>query len=174
MRLTRFNPSKRYFLKAGGIAAVSTLTLGAGPCGVSKEKAVRVTGFVIDITKEALPLLSLIGARDIATTVEAKVLPALEKLKDALADADIPDAGSLLENVRSALNIVANALLNLPESPRRTTIIGILTSVRVLLLTVQAFVESETGSSIAPRTATAGTGSSTSAAIMRAFEATRP
>lgn len=165
--------SKRNFLKVGAGATVGALTLGAGPCGVSKEKAVRVTGFIIDITKEALPLLGLIGARDIATTVEAKVLPALEKLKEALADADIPDAGSMLENVRNALNIVANALLNLPESPRRTTIVGILTSVRVLLLTVQAFVESETGSSIAPRTTTAGTASSTSAAIMRAFEAVR-
>lgn len=165
--------SKRNFLKAGSIATVGALTLGAGKCGVSKEKAVRVTGFVIDITKEALPLLGLIGARDIAITVEAKVLPALEKLKEALADADIPDAGSMLENVRSALNIVANALLSLPESPRRTTIIGILTSVRVLLLTVQAFVESETGSSIAPSAARAkaGAASSTNAAIMRAFEA---
>lgn len=173
MELTRFDIdlSKRNFLKAGSIAAVGTITLGAGKCGVSQEKAVRVTNFAIDITKEALPLLALIGAQGISTTVETKVLPTLDKLKGALANANIPSAGSTLENVRGALTIVADALLNLPESSRRTTIIGIVTSVKMLLLTVEAFVESETGSLIAPTTRAAG--SSTKTAIMRAFEAVR-
>lgn len=173
------NLSKRNFLKVGGVVAVGTLTLGAGPCGVSKEKAVRVAGLVIEITKEAIPLLNLLGGRDIAITIEVKVIPALEKLKDALADADIPDAGSMLENVRSALKIVADGLLQFPDSPRRTTILGILTSVNVMLLTIEAFVGSETTASVASKSSirlegvTSAT-KSNAQLIRAAFEASRP
>lgn len=115
----------------------------APACGVSKEKAVRVAGFVIDITKESLPLLDLLGAQDIADIVESKALPAMQKLKDALANTDIPTSQSTLATVRSVLSGIGKALLNLPDSPRRTTIIGILASVNVLLLTVESFIESE-------------------------------
>lgn len=170
------NVTRRTLLKTGGVAAVGTLTLGAGPCGVSKEKAVRVAGLVIDITKESIPLLNLLGGRDIAITVETKVIPALEKLKSALADADIPDAGSMLENVRSALKLVADGLLQFPDSPRRTTILGILTSVNVMLMTIEAFVESETAISPTMKAAIrpARAGKSNAARIAAAFEASRP
>ncbi len=147
----------------------------APACGVSKEKAVRVTGFVIEIAKEAVPLLNLLNARDLATTVEAKVIPALEKLKSALADADIPTSQSTLATVRSALSAVGNALLNLPDSPRRTTIIGILASINVLLLTVEAFVESETPQA-GPTTVgleSLDSGASKSAKMLKVFQATR-
>jgi hypothetical protein len=135
--------SRRALLKTGGTASLGILIVGTSACGPSKEKAVKVAGFVIDLSKEALPLLDLLGARDIAELVSTKALPALEKLKAALAAADIPAAGTTLTTVRNVLSGVANALLNLPESARRTTVIGILASINVLLLTVQAFVESE-------------------------------
>lgn len=133
---------------------ITTTALGVGgfvvgtgfatpACGVSKERAVKVAGLVIELAKQSTPLLDLLGARDIAVMVDAKVIPALEKLRDALEDADIPSSQSMLANVRSVLSGVATALLNLPDSARRTTIIGILASVNVLLLTVEAFVESE-------------------------------
>lgn len=141
---------RRDFLRTGGLLAGGSLVFGsaftAPSCGPSKEKAVRVAGFIIDLSKESLPLLDLLGSRDLTETVSTKVLPALEKLKDALANADIPTAGSTLVTVRNVLSGVANGLLNLPESARRTTVIGILASINVLLLTVQAFVESETAS----------------------------
>ena len=131
----------------------------------------RVAGFVIDLAKESLPLLDLLGAHGIAETVSNQVLPALEKLKTALANTDIPTAGTTLSTVRNGLATVANALLNLPESPRRTTIIGILASINVLLLTVQAFVESEmaTGTSRMAALNAPQTGEK----MLRVFEATR-
>jgi hypothetical protein len=159
-----------------GIAGFAVGTGFAAPaCGVSKEKAVRVTGFVIEIAKEAVPLLDLLNAHDLAITVDAKVIPALEKLKSVLASADIPASQSTLATVRNALSTVGNALLNLPDTPRRTTIVGILASINVMLLTVEAFVESET-----PQTAPATVGlestvSSTtkSAQMLKVFQATR-
>lgn len=127
-----------------GVAGFATGTGFSAPaCGVSKEKAVKYVGLVIGLSEEAVPLLNLLGAKDIAITVDAKVIPALEKLKDALADVDIPSAGFTLETVRNVLSSVATALMNLPESPRRTTLIGIVTSVRILLLTIEAFIDSE-------------------------------
>lgn len=163
--------NRRTMLKGTGVAALGALTLGMGPCGPSKEKAVRVAGFIIEVTKESLPLLDLLGARDIAELVRAKAIPALEKLKDALANADIPTAGTALTTVRNVLSGIANALLNLPESPRRTTIIGILASVNVLLLTVQAFVESEMGSSAVAVTAIRAP--DVGEKMLKVFEATR-
>ena len=154
------------------MAGVGVLAIGAGPCsGPSKEKAVRVAGFIIDLAKESLPLLDLLGAHGITETVNSQVLPALGKLKTALANSGMSAEGTTLTTVRNGLTAVANALLNLPESPRRTTIIGILASINVLLLTVQAFVESEMSA-----------GSSRAAALnapqigekmLRVFEATR-
>lgn len=168
------NVTRRTVLKTGGLATLSTLTLGAGPCGVSKEKAVRVAGFVIEITKESLPLLELLGARDIAEMMRTKAIPAMEKLKDALADANIPTAESTLETVRGVLNAVANALLNLPDTARRSTIIGILASVNTLLLTVQLFVESETTVVVTPGEPQAMRApSATGSKMLKVFEATR-
>lgn len=146
----------------------------APACGVSKERAVKVASLVIEVTREAIPLADVLGAHDLASLFSGKVIPALEKLRDALKDADIPNSSSLLENVRTVLGSVATALLNLPESPRRTTIMGILTSVNILLLTVEAFIESE----VQPTAGTAGlvasTGTSaTGEKILKAFEATR-
>jgi hypothetical protein len=127
-----------------GIAGFATGTAFSAPaCGPSKEKAVRYAGLVIDLSKEAVPLLDLLGASQLAETVSVRVIPALEKLKDALAKTDIPEARTTLETVRGALGAVATALLNLPESPRRTTIVGVIASVRLLLLTVEAFIASE-------------------------------
>ena len=138
--------NRRQMITTSGLG-VAGFVVGTGftapACGVSKEKAVRVTGFVIEVTKESVPLLNLLGAPQIAELVTSRTIPALEKLKDALADVDIPTSQSTLQTVRSALSAIGTALLNLPESPRRTTIIGILASVNVLLLTVEAFVESE-------------------------------
>jgi len=132
---------RRQFTKRAALTlTVAGLGSSAFKCGVSKEKAVRVAGFVIDLSKEAVPLLNLLGASDIATLVRDKAIPAMEKLKDALAEADIPTSQSTLQTVRSVLSGIEKALLNLPESPRVITIMGILASVRVLLLTVEAFV----------------------------------
>ena len=167
--------SKRQFLKGAATTGVGMLLVESAivstGCGPSKEKAVRVAGFIIDLAKESLPLLDLLGAHGIVETVSNQVLPALEKLKTALANTDIPAAGTTLTTVRNGLTAVANALLNLPESPRRTTIIGILASINVLLLTVQAFVESEmaTGTSRMAALNAPQTGEK----MLRVFEATR-
>lgn len=157
-----------------GIAGLSIGTGFTAPaCGVSKEKAVRVTGFVIELTKEAIPLFNLLGAQDAANLISTKAIPALEKLKQVLSDVDIPAASSALQTVRNVLGGVATALLSLPDSPRRTTIMGILASVNMLLLTVQAFTESEMPIPIVETTEGVSRKSNTQA-IREAFEATRP
>lgn len=144
---TDIDLSKRKFLQVGAGAALGSLVIGTTGCpfdGVSKEKAIKVAGLIIGLAGESVPLLNLLGAKDLAITVDAKVIPALEKLKDALEDADIPSSQTMLQNVRSALNLVRQGLANLPESPRLITIMGIITSVNMLLLTVEAFINSET------------------------------
>ena len=163
---------------------ITTTTLGltgfavgtgftAPACGVSKEKAVKVAGLVIELSEQSIPLLHLLGAQDLATAIDAKAIPALEKLKDALADADIPSSQSMLANVRSVLSGIEKALLNLPESPRLITVMGILASVNVMLLTVEAFVESETPVASAAKTG-ALKPSANADVIKRVFEASRP
>ena len=159
-----------------GVAGFASGTAFTAPaCGVSKEKAVKIAGLIIELGEQAVPLLDLLGAHDLAITVDAKVIPALEKLRDALSAADIPSSRSLFANVRSVLSGVEKALSNLPASPRVTTVMGVLATVNVLLLTVEAFIDSETpvaappsGAAGAPRTMYAN-----AAAIKQVFEATR-
>lgn len=173
-------PTRREFIKRGALtitaAGVGGFAFTAPACGPSKEKAVRVAGFVIDLSKEALLLMELLGGRDIAQAMREKVIPALEKMKSALESTDIPASESALETVRNVLRGVETGLLNLPESARRTTIIGILASARMLLLTVEAFIESE----MPAQTVTSGAGlravstrKSNAAAIREAFEVVR-
>lgn len=163
---------RRTFLKVGAAAGLGGLAFKCG--GVSKEKAVRVAGFVIELAKESLPLLTLLGQADIATLVKDKAIPAMEKLKDALANADIPTSQSTLETVRNVLSGIEKALLNLPESPRVITVMGILASVNVLLLTVEAFVESEAPTTVSAAKAGALKPSTNAEAIRKVLEASRP
>lgn len=136
--------NRRRMMTVTGLGLGAIAVGGFGPCGVTKDKAVRYVQLIIDLSKDAAPLLAVLGGQDIADLVLTKVVPALEKLKDALSSTDIPTADNLFQTVQSALGAVATALLNLPESPRRTTILGIIASVNILLRTVSAFIESET------------------------------
>lgn len=169
---TIFTTDRRNFLKLAGAA---TIAISVPACGPSKEKAVRVTGFVIELCKEALPLLTLLGAQQIAELLETKGIPALEKLKEALSKVDVPTATSTLGTVRNVLSGVITALLKLPESPRRTTIVGILASINTLLLTVEAFIDSEMSTPVkaAAGLSDAGRAAMTSK-INKALEATQP
>lgn len=174
--------NRRQMLTTTGLG-VAGFAVGTGftapACGVSKAKAVKVASLVIELSKEAVPLLGLLGAQDLAIQFNTKIIPAMEKLRDAIADAEIPEAGNMLGTIRSLLGTAANALLNLPDSPRRTTIIGILAAVNIMLLTVEAFIESEMPDAASAIQAKAGqekvvTKKSTAQAIREAFEATRP
>lgn len=167
--------TRRTLIKTGGFAALGSLafTAPACPSSATKEKAVKYVGLVVDLAKEAVPLLNLLNQPTIAEIVNTKVIPALEKLKDALADVNIPEAQSTLTTVRNALGAVATALLQLPESARRTTIIGILTSARILLLTIEAFIDSEMPVPAASARS-ASERASMSGAINKVFEATQP
>jgi len=159
-----------------GIAGFATGAAFTAPaCGVSKEKAVKYVGLGISLVHEAVPLFELLGARDLAIAIDAKVIPALEKLKSALEDADISAGRSTLETVRNVLNGVATGLMSLPPSARRTTLTAILLTVRGLLLTVEAFVDSEmtvpvsVGRAMAPDERSVMT-----TTINRMFEASKP
>ena len=171
---------KRQFIKGGVAMAGASLLVGFGPpaCdSVSKDKAVKYTGLVIDLMKDTAPLFQLLNAPEVAQLVTDKAIPALEKLKEALGRGEIPVAKSFFEMVTGMLGQVANALFQLPESARRDTIIGILAMVNTALRTVNLFVESEVpvaNDDAGPRRAPAPyKPSATALSVRKAFEATR-
>lgn len=165
--------NRRTLLKTGGLAAIGTLTIGTTACpfdGVTKDKAVRYSDIAINYLKDARPLIQQLGGTQVAELID-RAIPALEKLKDALANSDFPTAGNFFDNVTGILGQVATALLQLPESARRDTIIGILTLVNVTLRTVSLFVEVNAPSAaIVPRGVRAAASTD---ALRKAFEATR-
>lgn len=170
---------RRQVIKGGVLVVGGGLVAGFGPpaCdGVSKDKAVRYTGLVIDLVKDTAPLFQLLDAPEIAQLVIDKAVPALEKLKDALAKADIPTAGSFFDTTTSILGQISNALFQLSESARRDTIIGIIATVNLMLRTVKLFVDSEapTVTAVDLRRAAGGYKPSVDAiAVRKAFEASR-
>lgn len=159
---------------AGGGLVLGTGFTAPACDSVSKDKAVRYAGLAINYLKDILPIVGELGGSEIATLI-TKAVPLLEKVKAALEKADIPTAQSFFENATSVLGQVANALLQLPESTRRTTIMGILTLANVTLRTVNLFVETETpvatGDTVTGAHKALKVGSDN--AIRRAFEATR-
>ncbi len=162
--------SRRVALRIGGMAGIGALTLGAGPCSVSKDKAVRYSSLAINYLKDIRPLAAQLGGTVVVEFVD-KAIPALEKVKDALEKSDSPSAGNLFNTVTGILGQLATALLQLPESARRDTIIGILTLVNVTLRTVSLFVEAEMPSTAdVPMAVKAAADES---ALMKAFQATR-
>lgn len=170
--------NRRQILK-GSVALVGTSALvGYGPpaCdGVTKDKAVKYTEFVINYLKDLRPLALQLGSAEIANLIDHAV-PVLEKLKDAIEKSEIPTAQNFFDTVTGILGQIANALFQLPESLTRDTVMGIVTIVNVTLRTVQLFVESEAPTTAdGPRRAPgAGYKPSASAVKMRyAFEATR-
>lgn len=127
-----------------GIAGFAVGTGFTAPaCGVSKEKAVKYTGIAIDYLKDILPIVGQLGGAEISNLIN-KAIPALEKLKSALDNSEFPTAGSLFDQVTGILGQIANALFQLPESPRRDQVMGILTLVNITMRTISLFVETET------------------------------
>ena len=165
--------SKRNFLRVGGGAVVGGLALGAVACpfdGVTKDKAVRYADIAINYLKDIRVLVEQLGGAVAAGFVD-KAIPALEKLRDALAKSDFPSTGDLFTNVTSALSQLATALLQLPESAKRDTIIGILTLVNITMRTVSLFVNTNAPSTAAVPKSVKAAGEAS--ALMKAFESTR-
>lgn len=157
-----------------GVAAVAIGPAFTAPAcdSVSKDKAVRYAGLAINYLKDILPIVGELGGSDISVLI-GKAIPLLEKVKSALEKSEIPTAQSFFDSATSVLGQVANALLQLPESTRRTTIMGILTLANVTLRTVSLFVESEVPAvkSVASKHQPLKIGDDD--AIRKAFEATR-
>jgi hypothetical protein len=162
--------NRRAVLKLTSLAAVGTLTTACPFDGVTKDKAVRYSNIAINYLKDILPIVGQIGGTQVAEFIN-RTIPSLEKLRDALEDSDFPTAGNLFTTVTSLLGQTATALLQLPESARRDTIIGILTLVNVTLRTVSLFVESEAPGAIALPVAVRS--AAAVSPLRKAFEATR-
>ena len=162
--------NRRSILKLSGLATLGALTTACPFDGVTKDKAVRYAGIAINYLKDILPIASQLGGTQVVEFVN-RAIPALEKLKEALENNEFPTAGNLFDTVTSALSQVATALLQLPESARRDTILGILTLVQVTLRTVSLFIEVN-----APAVTAASRSARAAAAVnplRKAFEATR-
>lgn len=164
---------RREILILGSVAALGGFAFVC-PSKPTKEKAVKYIGLAIDLSEESIPLLNLLGAPEVAAIVETKVISALEKLKEALSKADIPGARSTLETVRNGITAAINALERLPESPRRTTIIATLVTVRVFLLTIEAFVDSEMTPAASPEALSAPARTTMTESINRLLKASKP
>lgn len=162
--------SKRQFLIGSSTAGLGLLATACPFDGVTKDKAVRYVGIAINYLKDITPIAQQLGGAAVVEFVN-KAIPALEKLKDALEDSEFPEAGNLFNTVTSILGQTATALLQLPASARRDTIIGILTLVNISLRTVSLFIEAEMPSvADVPMGVRAAADES---ALMKAFEATR-
>lgn len=166
---------RRQMIKTTGLG-VAAIAVGSGfnapACGVSKEKAVKYTGIAIDYLKDILPIAGQLGGADISSLIN-KAIPALEKLKSALDSAEFPTAGSLFDQVTTVLGQIANALLQLPESPRRDQIMGILTLVNITMRTISLFVETETPQADLASVPSNVRKSAAPDPLRKAFEATR-
>lgn len=157
---------------AGTGAVAGLLVLGAPSCGPSKEKAVRYTGLAIAYLKDVLPIVAAMGVGTAITDRINQAIPLLEKLKAALEANDFPTAGTLFDQITSALSAIATAVANLPDSPRKTTVLGIIALVNLTLRVIGAAVESET--TVPPANLPANVRMAAGPnAIRRAFEATR-
>lgn len=159
--------SKRNFMLGGSVAALGLLTTACPFDGVTKDNAVRYSSIAINYLKDILPIASQLGGTQVAGFVN-QAIPALEKLREALEKNEFPTAGNLFDNVTSILGQTATALLQLPESPRRNTIIGILTLVNVTMRTVSLFIDSNAPAAAVPRNVRSAAAPSP---LLRAFEA---
>lgn len=162
-------------IKTAGLG-VAAIAIGSGfnapACGVSKEKAVKYTGIAVDYLKDILPIVGQLGGTDIANLIN-KAIPALEKLKTALDNSEFPTAGSLFDQVTGVLGQIANALLQLPDSPRRDQVMGILTLVNITMRTISLFVETETPPADLASVPSSVRKSAAPDPLRRAFQATR-
>lgn len=159
--------NRRQAMVTIGVGTAS-LTVMAPSCHVSKDKAVRYCGIAIGYLRDAAPLVGALGSQTLADLILNKAVPALEKLKSALESNDIPTSGTLFDKIQTIMGEVATALLQLPDTPRRTVILGIIALVNLTLRTVDAFITAEVPNAPAsPRMAASPN------AIRRAFEATR-
>lgn len=167
--------NRRQMIATGGLGAAG-FVIGTGftapACGVSKEKAVKYTGIAVDYLKDVLPIVSQLGGSEIAALIN-RAIPALEKLKTALDNSEFPTAGSVFDQVTGILGQIANALFQLPESPRRDQIMGILTLVNITMRTISLFVETETPLVDVPRIPDGVRKAAAPDPLRRAFQATK-
>lgn len=170
MNMRRREMLRNTGLGIAGFAIGSAFTAPACD-GVSKDKAVKYAGFVINYLKDLRPLVVQIGGTQIADLID-RAIPIMEKLKEALEKSEIPTAENFFNTVTSILGQIATALLQLPESTTRNTVMGILTIVNVTLRTVSLFVESQSPPSTMVD-AVGGRVTGSAEAIRKAFEATR-
>lgn len=166
--------NRREMITVSGLGATGLVITGFGPpaCGVSKEKAVKYTGIAIGYLKDVLPIVSQLGGTEIADLIN-RAIPALDKLKNALDNSEFPTAGSLFDQVTGVLGQIANALFQLPESPRRDQIMGILTLVNITMRTISLFVETETPLASASSIPSGVRKAAAPDPIRRAFQATK-
>lgn len=170
--MTPIDLSKRDFLLCGGVAGLGLLTTACPFDGVTRDKAVRYTDIAVGYLKDITPIAQQLGGTQIVELI-GKAIPALEKLKAALEDDKFTDAGNFFDNATSILGQIANALLQLQESDRRNTIIGILTAVQVTLRTVSLFVKAEMPATTTASIPSGVRAAATPKALLMAFEATR-
>lgn len=164
--------NRRRMIRVTGLGIGGLALVGYGPCGVSKERAVKYTGIAVNYLKDVLPIASQLGGAEIVSLIN-RALPALEKLKSALDNSEFPDAGNLFDQITGILGQIANALLQLPDSSRRDQVLAVLTLVNITLRTISLFVETETPPSAAPSIPVGVRRAASPQAIRRAFEATR-
>src|SRR5690242_5025318 len=89
-------------LGAAGFAVGTAFT--APKCdGPSKDKAIRYVGLAIGYLEDVSPILTSLGAGNIVTLVD-KAIPALKKLKTALENGDMPEAGNFFDTVTGILS----------------------------------------------------------------------
>lgn len=170
-RLIKNTMTRREMVKISGLGIGAIALAGYGPCGVSKEKAVRYCGLAIGYLKDVSPILISLGQQQVVDLIN-KAIPALEKLKTALENNDFPQAGNLFDTITGILGGIANAVAQLPDNPKKLTIIGIITLVQISMRVISAAVQSETPTPVVALPAGVRNAGAPNP-IRRAFDATR-
>ena len=127
-----------------GAAGFATGTAFTAPAcdSVSKDKAIRYCSLAIGYLKDVSPILTALGQAPVVALID-KAIPALEKLKTALESGDMPQAGNFFDTVTGILGQIATAVSNLPDSPRKLTVLGIIALVNLTLRVIGSAVETE-------------------------------
>lgn len=167
---------RRQMITTTGLGVVGFVTgtaFTAPACGVSKEKAVRYAGLAVGYLKDVLPIAAQMGVGGQFTDLINRAIPAFEKLKDALEKSDIDTAGTTLNTVQSVLGAIATGLFNLPDTPMRAVIMGLVTLVNITVRTISAAVEAEAPPVTVPQMPGSVRIAASPDALKRAFEASR-
>lgn len=169
--------NRRTLLKTGGLAAVGTLTLGAGPC--SKRNLSFQVSVVIGALEELKPFLP-----GLSTTL-SKAVAIAKSFDQAYRDGKFDSAMAIFENLVGVINqIIADAGFNVSDSVKiALAIAGVALRAIAVLLRDQVAADPQVAAAVRQKARTSAAGArqislveslANPKSVSAVFEAARP